>query len=521
MQSSKRSNIIDLLLENAGIGDIVKKGNIIVERALRRNWFDSHVLNMGITQPQASLVFVAALFCQQKIYDEIPKDAALTGVDVSLMLHEISYFRSYLFDLRNTLSQECSHEASIKITFGLLCCKKTYYRDGDSVYVINLYPFLNSLSLFRRVLIHVFVYLLNNLNPGKSKSLFITYEIYSLALASNTPYMKDYSLYTKYIKAKDIVKLYFVQHSSQYNIVKNTTRLPSVLKINDHPIKAVRFGIVELWALRNWIRDRPGSLQAAEIASSFLFHKSEIMGVKEPAWPRENPVNNVLRLSTNAGFYATPEKAASAFDDWAERYYNALIDGCIINCEKVMSLFHEIISHDEHRFSLIYARMPAPKDFYRSLNGKSVLFLTAYFDELRESYNDGRMFKLYSDVSGIEFRFRSIPAPMSVHPSRPHESWSETYEKIVIQIDDLIRNDPPDIFIASAGCYGLPIVDHVFNVWGISSYYFGHMGNVCFGVLSRPLLNSHEETLLVENWIRSSLGEKYPQLSRVDAGRYT
>jgi hypothetical protein len=288
-----------------------------------------------------------------------------------------------------------------------------------------------------------------------------------------------------------------------------------------------RYGIVELRIVENYLRNRAG-LKAALRKLIGHLHDQDYMyrEASRPHWLSASDIDfNLRKLMTNAGFYIDSEGAEEDIGEihrWATEYLAALGESRALfpapGCYPSYFIAQDYLFR--HQGSLRdYVNFPSPARFYESLAGQSILFVTPFYREVNALFQSEKIFNLYKDIAVPRFRLRAIPAYISTYPNRPHESWSETFEKILVQIDEAFNSGSFTIFFASCGCYGMPVCSHVSRKYGIASVYYGNHVNTLFGVRQAGTENFLPDRRILENWAVGKLGE-FRNVEKIDGGRY-
>jgi len=187
---------------------------------------------------------------------------------------------------------------------------------------------------------------------------------------------------------------------------------------------------------------------------------------------------------------------------------------------KARRYYWKIQRNLHERFGVVprYISPTGVYDFYESVQNKEVLFASPLAQLVREQAASGRLQKLYKDFEVPLFSVRTVQAWISTWPNRPHSSWSDTFGRLCEAIEQEYRAKPFEVFVASCGCYGLPLCDFVRNRYGCSVLYIGHFSHVAFGVGCESRW-ANARTPNPENWVHSDLG-RYPNMDRIDRGRY-
>lgn len=287
----------------------------------------------------------------------------------------------------------------------------------------------------------------------------------------------------------------------------------------------VRAGRVELWALTTWAQDRPAALQAATDAAQqadtpFL----QDQGLEGGAfwWPRLDPKANAIHLWTNAGWYGDPETAAASFDDWANRYLAAMYSAdllveCAEDFARLATLYPPLRNRPLHDWDT--------SRFLQMLDGKQVVFATPYATEIGAHWDSGALQSLWRDAGhSVQLAsLKTVQAPMSVWPFRPDRNWSASFARLQTQCARAIEQTGADVFLASCGCYGLPIVHAMHQGFrGLTAVYNGHMMNGLFGILTNDLRGHdlHASAPTSPHWRPVNLDHRFPGIARIDDGRY-
>jgi len=317
-------------------------------------------------------------------------------------------------------------------------------------------------------------------------------------------------------------KVYAEATRERKNCVTAKPRKPARIEPGD---LWVRVGNVELWALWNHCTDRVGSAFAAERVAKRMQALADAGGaapeLKDEWWPRLSPDTNITRLCTNAGWYARPGSAAAAFSDWADRYAAALEAG---------SLF---VGHTTEllRMSAVLPGMRS-KDprilrddaFVSALDGARITFVTAFADEVKERHESGALDGLWKDL-GSPARIdalETVEPPMSIWPYFPARSWSESFEELLARTSAAIERSGSNLFLASCGAYGLPLVHAIHKRHKITCLYFGHVTNMYFGVYTDAFKQYPYYLRKPDSahWARPNLAKKFSAVARIDDGRY-
>jgi hypothetical protein len=286
----------------------------------------------------------------------------------------------------------------------------------------------------------------------------------------------------------------------------------------------IRAGRVELWALTSWLRDRERALASAgEVACRALEARSRSEPFADSTywWPRLDPTADIVYLWTNAGWYAQPENAAAVFEAWARRYQAALEAGhlfveCAEDLQRVATLLPGLRNKPLHDWDEL--------EFLKFLDGKRVVFASAFAGEIQSHFASGELAKLWADAGhpiSLD-KLETVLAPMSVWPYMPDKDWLESFGKFEAACLDAIDRIEADVFLASCGAYGLPITHSMHCSRRLTAIYNGHATNCYFGIYTNDCRGRdlHRYAPNSRYWRRVDLGERFGELKAIDEGRY-
>jgi hypothetical protein len=289
----------------------------------------------------------------------------------------------------------------------------------------------------------------------------------------------------------------------------------------------IRAGNVDL-ALLECFKSQPReTLLAAEQVVCDLWDARETSIELIPKTPvrihGNEPRDSVLRMSLQTGWYSTPRNARHDLVAWIDAYTSAFSTCSVIEGHNEM--FLPIMGTDLCPETGEFLRF-SEEEFFRLLDGRRVAFVTAYADDLQGYYDAGHLSTLWGAI-GVKSQIQSLKtlrAPFSIWPYYPGDSWLSTFESVAAEAQRTILENDCDVFLASAGCYGVPLAACIAEKFPhILALNYGHHVNTCFGVKSnktsildaRGIRNS--DIPLVE----SAFGSSYPDLpARADLIRY-
>ncbi|MGB3627389.1 MAG: hypothetical protein WA989_16270 [Henriciella sp.] len=301
-----------------------------------------------------------------------------------------------------------------------------------------------------------------------------------------------------------------------------TPHITPFRKVRDGNV--LRYGNVELRVIENYLIRRDELFSALEKIAG---QTDEASMYKEAAFSShlsaDDPNWCLRRLMTNAGFYLSEdiEQAKKDLAEWCERYLEALVSDTLVanpvHFPFCFSIQHHLWTQDGQTFD--YCTYPGPFEFYEWLAGQNVLFVSPLARFVNEQVQSGNLWRLYKDYEMPEFALKAIEAPVSTWPNRPGGGWGESFEALCKSIDAEFEAQPFDIFVASCGCYGLPVSRYVSQKHGCRAFYLGNMTNALFGVKQNSTANFMADRANADMWIRGDLS-KFANISRIDGGRY-
>jgi hypothetical protein len=165
-------------------------------------------------------------------------------------------------------------------------------------------------------------------------------------------------------------------------------------------------------------------------------------------------------------------------------------------------------------------------EFFGMLADRSVVFTSAYAPDLQRYHDEGHLSALWAAL-GVTRPMRSLKtlqAPFSIWPYYPDEGWAATFEQVAAEAEAAIEETGADVFLASAGCYGMPLVAHVSRRFPhVLALNYGHHVNTCFGVKSNnsSILDARGIKAPDIPLVASKVASSYPAvIARADLARY-
>jgi len=286
-----------------------------------------------------------------------------------------------------------------------------------------------------------------------------------------------------------------------------------------------RYGNVELQALENYVQFKAETKQALSKILT-LYGDEQFMyqaELQKNHLSGDNIFRNLKKLITNAGLYGNEDVASTwhAFETWCELYLEGLGSGFLASYPPAYPFYFKVQRHiwEARQVAPKYLAHPSGFEIYKLLEGKKVLFVTPFADLVNRQHQSGRIKRLFRNFEVPDFSLQCLDAPVTTWPNSPHGTWLETFEHLSRAVEEAISSNGCDVFIASCGCYGIPLCNRVSTNHAINSYYFGNITNFYFGVMQNASKNILTDEINLEMWIKSDLS-KFPNVSKIDGGRY-
>jgi hypothetical protein len=286
-----------------------------------------------------------------------------------------------------------------------------------------------------------------------------------------------------------------------------------------------RYGNVELAVLESYLRD-PSRLfismtnvvklidnESAMYAPGFRAHH---LDSSDYDW-------NLRRMMTNAGFYTQRDvnSAWTSLVDWAECYLSAMRNNYLAAYSGALpfALGTMRIIWERYGERARHVQHPNAFEVYPVLEGQNIMFMSPMAELVSDQVDSGRIGRLFTHYQVPPFVVRTLPAWVSIWPNRPHADWSDTFARMRESLDAAYRQQPFDIFMASCGCYGLPICEYARSTFGCKTLYLGNIVHAFFGIRQSSSSTFAQGKVNEDAWIAGNLG-KFTNMSRIDGGRY-
>ena len=232
---------------------------------------------------------------------------------------------------------------------------------------------------------------------------------------------------------------------------------------------------------------------------------------------------NLRRLHTNAGFYASSHAPLESLQRWSQASLRALLSGPVLcGNDSITRMFwpvaQQLVRQTQQLPQLV--QWPGEQAFYNFIAGQEVLFVTPLANDVEAHHRTGLAFALFTDLTIQPYGLRCIEAPVSVYPNRPDRGFEDSLDRTLEQIDRAYKQKPFAVFTAACGAYGLPLCEAVKQRYGVSCVYVGNLMHAYFGVLQRTSLEWRAASRINEHWITSQALEGVPGVDRIEGGRY-
>lgn len=226
----------------------------------------------------------------------------------------------------------------------------------------------------------------------------------------------------------------------------------------------------------------------------------------------------------NAGFYFdrySLKRAKIDLEVWCEKYLASMLRGYVISAPVATPflLGTQAALWRLRKKKLSICRYPETQEIYSLLSGSRVFVVSPMANIINSQMASGNIYRLFKDYDVPHFTANSIAAPVSVWPNRPSTGWQKSFNILCNQVDKGIEKMNADLFIASCGCYGLPVCDYVSTKYGIRSLYIGNAIHSFFGIRQSSTSGFMAGRRNEEFWMNNDL-KNFKSLGLIDGGRY-
>ena len=286
----------------------------------------------------------------------------------------------------------------------------------------------------------------------------------------------------------------------------------------------LRPGNVELAALQS-VLNQTDSLEEALVEIRRHHHDRAWMERRSETWWMDpaDPVENLCRLHTNAGFYASGHAPLESLQRWGQATIAALLSGQVLfGNDSIVRMFLPVAQALQRQSGRVpeLVQWPGIQALYDFIGDQELMFVTPLAAEVEAQHRSGRAFALFTDIRIRPYGLRCIPAPMSVYPNRPDRGFEDSLERCLEQVERAYRQRPFTVFTAASGAYGLPLCQAVHRRYGVSCLYVGNQMHAYFGVAQNTTDNWMDNKRRPGNWIRATGLNNIPGINRIENGRY-
>jgi len=228
----------------------------------------------------------------------------------------------------------------------------------------------------------------------------------------------------------------------------------------------------------------------------------------------------IKELMTNAGFYFNENDyndGVKNMEFFSNGYKNAIIDCDYLMHWNFLNCYSLDILNEKKKIKELNFFMYDQNKTYDLLSNKKILFLTPFKDKIDKVYNSGNIYKLkkYKNLENIDLI--TVETFLTTYPNKKHSNFIETFEYYCNLIDEEFTKKYFNIFICSAGCYGILLCNYVHKKYKITSLYVGHEINNIFGIATNRNINFLENS---EYYELSDLNSKYKNLEKIENNTY-
>lgn len=301
-----------------------------------------------------------------------------------------------------------------------------------------------------------------------------------------------------------------------------------IIDLNKPPNLYIRPGNVELRAARTILR-HPENLEQIAIDIYKNWDSPEFF--YEPDTSDDVQVSDlsfsIRQLLTNAGMYAIdPPSLVASLHGWANRYISA----CFTGSEILLNWSYGMHTHAVRTAAAENGLRFGPNrrvqigpvlSLYEQLAEKTILLISPFATTCVKTVESGNVKRLWKNHRVPDFKLIGLDAYITTYPNRPHRSWLETFYVLCSRIDGILAQTEIDLVMGSCGCYGLPLMDYCYKRHGISSFYFGNLTHLFFGIRQNDFAQYMSDAN-AEFWANPfhEISHKPKNFNLIDNGRY-
>ena len=249
-----------------------------------------------------------------------------------------------------------------------------------------------------------------------------------------------------------------------------------------------RYGLGELRMIENYLKF--GTSYIKNVDDIFIEYNPKKLEQCEKRYPasdwigHNNPEYALLKMCTLGGFYCTDNDHANnekILKSWCQAYLDGLTNMTYFTRQPYFKLWYLYINKFYDHKEEITVNLDT---IFEYTNNKNICVISYFANEIKDLYDNGKIFKLYKDKNFTFNKLYAIKSYMTTYGNHLHRNWLDTYNILCSKIDDLIKNEKIDVFMVNGGCFGIPLANYVFTKHNISAIHMGHVLNGYFGIIT-------------------------------------
>lgn len=165
------------------------------------------------------------------------------------------------------------------------------------------------------------------------------------------------------------------------------------------------------------------------------------------------------RFQLEAGFYATTQAPLDSLRHWARPALQALLQAQVWSADVATQglwLPWELQGRPGR-----LRQPPQGSALLELLDGAEVVLVGQGCEALQEAHRAGRLF------AGGAFGLRCLEVPESCHPHRPAAGFEHSLEALLADVEELHRERPFTVLLATGGAYRLPLAQAIGSRFGV------------------------------------------------------
>jgi len=221
-------------------------------------------------------------------------------------------------------------------------------------------------------------------------------------------------------------------------------------------------------------------------------------------------------LMTNAGFYISDDVTAAIYNFYffKDKYTHALVHADYIMHWPFVNCYALNILNEKKKVKKVeYINLTDTSNLVSLFDHKSILFVTPFKELIDSQYTSGNLYKLRKSNNLTRVRLDTIEAFLTTYPNRKHNSFIETYQYYIQEIDLMFSKHKYDIFTCSCGCYGIILCEYVYRTYNVTSVYVGNAINMFFGISFSPATHG-------VYYAKSDLDKRYKDMDKIENNMY-